>query len=394
MTPSEVSTTAGLQALAQPNTLSQRSMSASIACALKAISLLLFVLFCCGCGTTTKRIATEQLLISDAVDQAVSQIDFSSLSGHTVFVDTQYLQSVKNVGFVNSEYIISSLRQQLTAASCFIQDTKESADIVVEPRVGALGTDGHEVIYGLPQSGSIVNAASAFAGSPLPAIPEISIGKNHAQSGIAKLIVFAYDRESSRPIWQSGIAKAESTSSNSWFLGAGPFQKGSIYDGTRFAGQKLPPPQHRQIQFPTFRDSTATETLTHQASDAAVESRGRDWPLSFLNAHTFWTSDSEADEMQEKPPTSVGSTEAPQTQGQSNTVVRASFENELEGDVEPSEVAKQVDVDQVDHAPAPRANDSAIESSPPPPTNDTTSSGTTIRYSEPFVFERFGKHDS
>lgn len=200
-----------------------------------------------GCGTTTTRTATEQLLMSDAVDQAISQIDFQSLRGQKVFLDTLYLHSVKGVGFVNSEYIISSLRQQLTASRCLIQDTRESADIIVEPRVGALGTDGHEVVYGIPQAGSLTSAASMFSNSPLPALPELSFGKSNAQSGIAKVIVFAYDRESRTPIWQSGIAKAESTSSNTWYLGAGPFQKGTIYEGMRFAGQKLPPAPHLDV---------------------------------------------------------------------------------------------------------------------------------------------------
>lgn len=195
-----------------------------------------------GCGTTTKRVATEQLLMSDAVDQAISQLDFRSLEGHKVFLDTLYLHSVKGVGFVNSEYIISSLRQQLTAARCYIQDTRETADVIVEPRVGALGTDGHEVVYGIPQSGNIASAASMFSRVPIPALPEVSFGKNNAQTGIAKVVVFAYDRETRQPVWQSGIAKSESTSSDTWFLGAGPFQKGTIYEGMRFAGQEIPPP--------------------------------------------------------------------------------------------------------------------------------------------------------
>lgn len=202
------------------------------------IALMLFA----GCGTTTTRIATEQLLMSDAVDQAISQIDFQSLRGERVYLDTQYLHSVKGVGFVNAEYIISSLRQQLTAARCLIQDSREAADIVVEPRVGALGTDGHEVVYGIPQSGSLTSAAAILSSAPIPAIPELSVGKSNAQSGIAKVIVFAYDRQTRKPVWQSGIAKAESTSSNTWYLGAGPFQKGSIYEGMRFAGHKIPPP--------------------------------------------------------------------------------------------------------------------------------------------------------
>jgi len=180
--------------------------------------------------------------MSDAVDNAIAQIDFRVLRGRKVFIDTLYLHSVAGVGFVNSEYIISSLRQQLTAAQCLIQDSRETADVIVEPRVGALGTDGHEVVYGIPQSGSLANAAAALSSSPLPPIPEISFGKSNAQTGIAKVIVFAYDRNTREAVWQSGVAKAESTSRNTWYLGAGPFQKGSIHEGTKFAGQEIPPP--------------------------------------------------------------------------------------------------------------------------------------------------------
>jgi hypothetical protein len=209
-----------------------------------------------GCGTTTKRLATEQLLMSDAVDRAIAEIDFRSLTGKRVFLDTLYLHSVKGVGFVNSEYIISSLRQQLTAARCLIQDTREAAEVIVEPRVGALGTDGHEVVYGLPQSGSITSAASIISSTPLPSIPEVSFGKSNAQSGIAKIIVYAYDRQSREPIWQSGIAKAESTSRDTWLMGAGPFQKGSIYDGMRFAGEEIP------SQLPALNDEHGDQGAT------------------------------------------------------------------------------------------------------------------------------------
>ena len=215
--------------------------------------------FFAGCGTTTNRVATEQLLMSDAVDRAIAQIDFSSLEGKKVYLDTLYLHSVKGIGFVNSEYVISSLRQQLTAARCLIQDARETADVVVEPRVGALGTDGNEIVYGLPQSGAISSAANALASIPMPSIPEISFGKSNSQSGIAKIIVYAYDRETREPVWQSGIAKAESTSKDAWVLGAGPFQKGSIYEGMRFAGKQIPshgPPAPEESGAPAVDEQT------------------------------------------------------------------------------------------------------------------------------------------
>ena len=51
-----------------------------------------------GCGTTrqsnTARTATEQLLISDAVDRTVQQINFKVLAGEPVFFDTTQMGEV------------------------------------------------------------------------------------------------------------------------------------------------------------------------------------------------------------------------------------------------------------------------------------------------------------
>ncbi len=195
-----------------------------------------------GCGTTTRRIGTEQLLISDAVDKAVDQIDFSSLRGVNVYLDSRYISSLKTNSFIDSNYVISSLRQQLTSSGAMVQDERDKAKLIIEPRVGALGTDGHNVIYGVPQSGALSSAVSILSSSNLPTVPEISLAHTDAQSGIAKLVVFAYDRQSREPVWQSGLARAESTSSNTWILGAGPFQKGTVHEGVRFAGRKIERP--------------------------------------------------------------------------------------------------------------------------------------------------------
>jgi len=198
-----------------------------------------------GCGTTNQRVGTEQLLMSDAVDLAVSQIDFSALKAEKVYLDGTYLQSVKGLGFVNAPYIISSLRQQLTAADCMLQDNREDADVIVEARVGALGTDGHNVIYGVPKNNLLNSAANVLPNVPtIPAIPEMSVARIDAQTGIAKLLVFAYDSKTRRPVWQSGISRAESTSLNAWLMGAGPFQRGTVHEGEggiKFAGEKIDP---------------------------------------------------------------------------------------------------------------------------------------------------------
>ena len=109
----------------------------------------------CGCGSTKSRSATEQLLVSDAVDRSIASIDFRDLAGASVYLDTQYVKTVKSLGFVNADYIISSLRQQMLAANCYLEEDRTKAEYIAEVRVGALGMDAHNVTYGIPASNSL-----------------------------------------------------------------------------------------------------------------------------------------------------------------------------------------------------------------------------------------------
>jgi hypothetical protein len=236
-----------------------------------------FALLCVlltGCGTTKSRTATEQLLTSNAVDQAVSNIDFRPLAGRDVYFDTTYIINVKEVGFVNAPYIISSLRQQMMAAGCRLQESKDAAEFIVEARVGAVGADAHEVTYGVPASSALSTAAQAMAPTapPIPAIPELALAKRDDQRAAAKIAVFAYHRESRQALWQSGISKASSTAKDVWLLGAGPIQRGTIYDGPLFAGSKLniplaPGSEDDQMQPPIdYKESHVFEALRQEQS--------------------------------------------------------------------------------------------------------------------------------
>ncbi len=204
------------------------------------LGLLCVACLLAGCGTTKSRLATEQLLLSDAVDRSIASIDFRPLSGRKVYLETKYVQSVKGSGFVNSDYIISALRQQMLAARCYLEETADQAEYIAEVRVGALGTDAHDVVYGIPASNGLNNAASLVPNAPaIPTIPEISLAKKNDEVGAAKIALFAYHRETGEAVWQSGLAEARSTAKDTWFFGAGPFQRGTIHDKTRFAGDAL-----------------------------------------------------------------------------------------------------------------------------------------------------------
>ncbi|HVT29568.1 MAG TPA: DUF6655 family protein [Lacipirellulaceae bacterium] len=188
-----------------------------------------------GCGTTrssdTARTATEQLLISDAIDRAVQTMDVRALAGQTVFLDDSKLAES-----VDKNYLISTLRQYLLDNGCKIREKREDAEFVVEARSGAIGTDSNDLLFGLPS----INVPQIPLVQPVPAvIPEIPIAKRKDQRGVAKIAIFAYHRETGAPVWQSGLVEQESSANNVWILGAGPFQRGTIYHATEFAGNSI-----------------------------------------------------------------------------------------------------------------------------------------------------------
>src|SRR4051794_31032199 len=190
-----------------------------------------------GCGINKSRLATEQLVVSEAVDKAVAAIDFSALSGQKVYFDTQYLDGLNMGPNGNIKYAVSSLRQQMMAYDLRLQEKPETADYVVEGRIGVLANDGYEVTYGIPGSAAAASATAFFPSPvpiPAPQMPELSLGRRNHQAGSAKVGLFAYDRVTREPVWQAGVKRGASDVRATWFMGLGPYQ-------TRTQrGQKLP----------------------------------------------------------------------------------------------------------------------------------------------------------
>ena len=197
--------------------------------------LCLAILAVTGCGTTrisdTLRTGTEQLLLSTAIERAVNDMDFSVLDGKDVYFDPQYLRGVSDEG-----YIISSIRQRLLAEGAFLKATRDEATYVVEARAGTVGTNRQDVLIGVPQV--TLPTGAMMPGAP-SAIPEIPLAKKTQQRGIVKLAAFAYNQQTGQAVWQSGTYPITADSRDTWILGTGPFQRGSIYKGTSFAGERM-----------------------------------------------------------------------------------------------------------------------------------------------------------
>lgn len=187
-----------------------------------------------GCGTTkmssTARTATEQLLLTNAWDDALHRVDFRSLTGVPVYLDTQYVNAI------DQGWIISSIRQAMLEQGVLLKAKPEQAQWICEARVGVYGTNDDNWLFGVPQ----VSVPPTLTGMPTGTIPEIPLAKRNRQQGVAKLALFAYDKASGHIAWTSGTMLATSTAKDVYIGGMGPFQSGTIRSGTEIMGMKLP----------------------------------------------------------------------------------------------------------------------------------------------------------
>ena len=182
--------------------------------------------------TNSKRTATEQLIVTDAVDRAIDEIDFSVLAGKQVFLDASALPEGED-----SKYLASSVRQQILSCGGLLKEKKDDADYVLELRAGALGTDEQQIIYGVPEL-----TVPTFIGSGTMTIPEISVAKKVGQRATAKIAVFAYNRKTGFPLWQSGSREKDSSVRSLWVLGGGPYRTGDIIDKAELCDRNVSVP--------------------------------------------------------------------------------------------------------------------------------------------------------
>lgn len=212
--------------------------------------LCLTALALCGCGTvkktSTPRTGTEQLLLTNAWDEAVHKIDFRPLAGVPVFFDTQYVTAV------DQGWVVSSLRQAMLAQGVLLRAKAEQAQWIVEARVGTYGTDGYDWMVGVPQ----MTIPVAITGLPSGTIPEVPVIKKSDQVAISKLALFAYDRASGQMVWNSGTQLATASAKDVYIGGLGPIQSGTIRQKQKRVGINLPmisDPQPTLVADPNLR---------------------------------------------------------------------------------------------------------------------------------------------
>jgi hypothetical protein len=184
----------------------------------RSVSSILLSALLAGCTSAqtsnTARTATEQMLLSNAVDQSLDKIDFRPLNGQNVFLEEKYIDCV------DKQYIIASIRHRILRAGGHLADKVENADIVLEPRSGGVGTTTASSFIGIP----------SFSLPGMLSIPEVKLFTRSQQAGYAKLGLAAYDPKTRENRGQGGMSVAQSSDNNYYFAGVGPWQTGTLKD--------------------------------------------------------------------------------------------------------------------------------------------------------------------
>ncbi|WP_162912915.1 DUF6655 family protein [Rhodospirillaceae bacterium SYSU D60014] len=138
-----------------------------------------------GCSGTRRtepsRTATEQLLISAAVDHALDGLDLGIPQGTKLWVDARYFESI------DRDYAVGAIRNHLLREGGRLVNGRAEADAVVEIRSGALSTDRNEMFVGIPS-----------VDLPIPLVenastPELGILKKNDETGVAKIGMTIYE---------------------------------------------------------------------------------------------------------------------------------------------------------------------------------------------------------
>ena len=212
-----------------------------------------------GCGTTkwsdTTRTATEQMLLSNAMDQAVGLMNLSAVFNKSVWIDSEPISTATDY-----RYFVSAVRQHLLANGAKVVEKKDDADYVAELRAGTVGTDRNDLMVGVP-SFSVPTGWSSDYLQGTTAIPEIAFYKRTDQQAVVKVAIFVYNRKTNAPLLQSGNIQTKSQIRARWILGTGPITSGDICKGTELAGTKINPTIAQMIDFESDKTLAPSVTL-------------------------------------------------------------------------------------------------------------------------------------
>ena len=162
--------------------------------------------------TEPVRSVGEQLLLSTAIDRALSELDLEAigrLKGFKVYLSTVYLQTL------DQEYLVGSLRDLLLSSGVLVVDDIAQAEMIVEVRSGANSLDSATVTAGIAEDQALPNP---ITGAPV-ALPELAFFKKQNNVSLTKIALVAYHADSREHVFSSGALLGGAYERHYQFLG-------------------------------------------------------------------------------------------------------------------------------------------------------------------------------
>lgn len=186
-----------------------------------ALWLLAFFGGCASIRTTDPaRTATEQFLMTEAVNSAVEQLSPALLRDRLVFVDAAHLAVPEQA------FLLGELRARLLSSGVRMAGKREEAQVILEVRSGGVGIDRYDYLLGIPSFALPYTSASP-GGMPI-LTPELAIFKNQKQYGFASVAFVAYWANTGELLAASGPFVGRTFRKDYWFFGVGPRTFGNI----------------------------------------------------------------------------------------------------------------------------------------------------------------------
>ena len=142
--------------------------------------------------TQPARTATEQLILSHAVMDAVRQIEADAVAGNKVVLDLSYLK------IVDLEFAQGELRDRLLQLGAELVADAGVAEIIVEARSPGLGIDDSKTMIGIPAIPIPVPSVGIFK---TPALP---LFKHDKQRGLAGFSLTGIEAATGKHVFSVG----------------------------------------------------------------------------------------------------------------------------------------------------------------------------------------------
>ena len=105
-----------------------------------------------------------------------------------MFIDPAYVEGT------DSKYLLGAVRDRVLRRGGQLMPDRASADLVLEPRIGAISVDRNTVLYGVPEVGVPIPLTNEVE------TPELALFKRDTQQGVVKLALTVFDAKSGKLI--------------------------------------------------------------------------------------------------------------------------------------------------------------------------------------------------